>query len=210
MFCLYVAIDNSWLVEETLKKLAILVSLAAALGVAQAAPTASIGVSVAADDITYIPFTWNGDNDGFDIFTSGSTSLVTSDPELFILNASGTSVLATDDDSGSGLNASITNIDLAAGSYWAAIGQFNTSSAEALAGFNPSSGSDPNPAFTTTLNFSANDQTGGSFGNFTNVGPTTTTPPSSNGNRVPEPGSLVLAGLGLGIAALVGRRRKQA
>lgn len=201
MFCLYVAIDNLWLVEEILKKLAILASLVAALGVAQAAPTAFLNnVNVGANDITYVPFFWNGDNDGFTVGTSDTSA----DPELFLLNAAGDTVLAADDDSGPGVQSLLTYITGAvAGNYWIAIGHYQTTDAEAIAGSNPGN----HPAFRVDLSFAARDQHGDLQGDFTRVGSPKTTPPS---NRVPEPGSLVLAGLGLGIAALVGRRRKQA
>lgn len=198
-----------------MKRLVFVTALVAAFGAAQAAPTASIGVSVASEDITYISFTWNGHSDGFDIFTSNSEPgnlFNPQDPELFLLNAGGTAVLASNDDCFlCGREAGLFNINLAAGTYWAAIGQYQTTDAEALAGFNPSVVGDPNQAFTTTLNLRANDQTDSQdgFGNFTNVGPSTTTPPGSNGNRVPEPASLVLAGMALGVAGLAGRRRKR-
>ncbi|MCG3189410.1 MAG: hypothetical protein LKCHEGNO_01785 [Burkholderiaceae bacterium] len=182
----------------TLTKLASAAALMAAMGLVNAAPVETLnGVGVGAGDITYVPFSWNGDDDGFHIGTFGSSA----DPELFLLNSAGTVVLRNNDDGGPGLE-SLLSYDGSAGDYWLGIGRFDTTNAEVLAGANPGVG-----ALTTNLRFSANDRSGHHQGDFSNVGPSTTTPPSQ---RVPEPASLVLAGLALGVAGLVGRLRKRA
>lgn len=184
-----------------MKKMMAALALAATMGLAQAGVTFSTPVSVAAEDVTYLQFTWNGDNDGFQIWTSGSTR----DPELFLLNASGTQVLAYNDD-WYGLESLISYAG-SAGTYWIAVGQYNLTAEEALAGFNPSSFWDANGAFTTTLSGQAVDRYGMDRGDFSYVGAPTTTPPGSRG-AVPEPASLALAGLGLGLAGLFRRRRR--
>lgn len=182
---------------EQMKKLATAVALTAALGFAYAAPTETVnGIGIAANDITYLSFHWNGDDDGFRIGTFDSTA----DPELFLLNWAGTSVLANNDDSRPGRLESLLSYAGGAGDYWLGIGRYNTTNDEVIAGVNPGLG-----AFTTNLRFRANDDSGHHHGDFTNIGAPTTTPPSQ---RVPEPATLVLAGLALGVAGLVGRRRK--
>lgn len=177
--------------------------LVSGAGTAQAAVSFNLtNIGVPAEGFAYIPFDWNGDNDGFRIETYNYTL----DPELFLLNAAGTSVLYRDDDDGSFLNARI-DANLAAGSYWAAIGQYNSTDAEALAGFNPSGAGDSNPAFTVSLYARADDTSGDNKGDFRNVGPVTTTAPGAHGT-VPAPATAALLGLGLGVAGFITRRRK--
>lgn len=162
-------------------------ALMSALGFAQAGPLEVVSpVNVAAGGYTYIPFTWNGDADGFWVGTAGSTA----DPVMWLLDGAGTTTLAVDDDSGFGWESLISYAG-SAGNYWLKIGNG--------AG---------HPAFTTNVAFLAKDILDffdPAHGNFSNVGPATSTPP---GSKVPEPGSLALAGLALGIAGIAGRRRK--
>lgn len=192
-----------------MKKLLIAAALSVGFASAQADTAFSLtGINVPEQGFAYVQFYWNGDNDGFDLWTDDSTR----DPELFLLNAAGTSVLARNDDRSIFSTEALISASLGAGTYWAAIGQYNATDAEAIAGFNPSASGDNNPAFTTELYARAEDRNGSSKGDFSNVtGPRTTAPGSSTppSNGVPEPATSALIGLGLGIAGLLARRRRK-
>ncbi len=88
----------------------------------------SLTGSLAAAQVTWYSFTTTGGAVSFD--TEGSTLSGTNDTELFLYDAFGT-LLGTDDDDGTG-NLSILNsgdelpASLAAGTYYLAIGAFNT------------------------------------------------------------------------------------
>jgi hypothetical protein len=128
----------------------------------------------------------------FNVADSGSfdLSLTSSDfdPELFLFRApvSNGNFLETDDDSGSGLNSFIDRY-LSVGSYVAAIGAWNLTQSEAVAGSNGGNGG----GGLYNLNISSHNGT------------------AETPRAVSEPGTIGLLGMGLVALAFV-RRRKAA
>jgi hypothetical protein len=117
------------------------------------------------------------------------------DPEMFlfrddaVLNQA--DFIATDDDSGPGLNAYLSRY-LLSGSYIVAIGDYNLTLAEAVAGINRGSRNDPNVPGAYQLQISAANAI---------VTETGTAAP------VPEPATLFL--LGSGLFGLIGLKKRK-
>lgn len=138
--------------------------------------------NLAAGAVDY--FWFNVTDDGnFDLSLTSSDF----DPELFLFRApvSNGNFLETDDDSGTDLNSFIERY-LSVGSYVAAIGGFNLTQPEAVAGSNPGNG------YSGAYNLNIRSYHG-----------------EATARAVSEPGTIGLLGIGLVALALV-RRRKAA